>query len=68
MSIIFGQGLILGDVTLLEYGGGVWLLFHLFELLCEEPTPRARFGSEYDFLGTEVPKWIPRFTPRRVHS
>jgi protein-S-isoprenylcysteine O-methyltransferase Ste14 len=30
VSAILGQGLILGNVRLLEYGGLVWLLFHLF--------------------------------------
>ena len=46
VSTILGQGLVLGNVTLLEYGGMVWLLFHLFVLVYEEPTLRATFGSE----------------------
>jgi protein-S-isoprenylcysteine O-methyltransferase Ste14 len=29
VSTIFGQGLVFGNVALLEYGGLVWLLFHL---------------------------------------
>ncbi len=68
VSIILGQGLILGNLTLLEYGGLVWLLFHLFVLLYEEPTLRASFGSDYKLFCTEVPRWIPRFTPWRGHS
>jgi protein-S-isoprenylcysteine O-methyltransferase Ste14 len=67
VSTIVGQGLILGNVTVLEYGGLVWLLFHLFVLLYEEPTLRASFGSEYKLFCTEVPRWIPRFTPWRGH-
>ena len=67
VSTILGQGLILGNVTLLEYGGLVWLLFHLFVLVYEEPTLRASFGSEYKLFCTEVPRWIPRFTPWRGH-
>ena len=47
VSAILGQGLILGNVGLLEYGGVVWLLFHLFVLVYEEPTLTANFGSEY---------------------
>ena len=31
VSTILGQALILGNVMLLEYGGLVWLLFHLFD-------------------------------------
>jgi protein-S-isoprenylcysteine O-methyltransferase Ste14 len=65
VSTILGQGLILGNVTLLEYGGLVWLLFHLFVLVYEEPTLSASFGSEYKTFSTEVPRWIPRLTPWR---
>jgi protein-S-isoprenylcysteine O-methyltransferase Ste14 len=65
---ILGQGLILGNVTLLEYGGVVWLLFHLFVLAYEEPTLRASFESEYKSFCAEVPRWIPRFTPWRSDS
>jgi protein-S-isoprenylcysteine O-methyltransferase Ste14 len=62
---IFGQGLILGSVALLEYGGLVWLMFHLFVLVYEEPALRASFGSEYKSFCAEVPRWIPRLTPWR---
>jgi protein-S-isoprenylcysteine O-methyltransferase Ste14 len=67
VSTILGQGLVLGNVTLLEYGGVVWLLFHLFVLAYEEPTLRAGFGPEYKVFSAEVPRWIPRFTPWRSH-
>jgi protein-S-isoprenylcysteine O-methyltransferase Ste14 len=65
VSTILGQGLILGNATLLEYGGIVWVLFHLFVLVYEEPTLRASFGSEYELFCTHVSRWIPRFTPWR---
>jgi len=67
VSAILGQGLLLGNVTLLEYGGLVWLLFHLFVLVYEEPTLTASFGSEYKVFCAEVPRWIPRFTAWRSH-
>jgi protein-S-isoprenylcysteine O-methyltransferase Ste14 len=67
VSTILGQGVILGNVTLLEYGGLVWLLFHLFVLVYEEPTLRASFGSEYELFCTQVPRWVPRSTPWRGH-
>lgn len=63
VSAIVGQGLIFGSLRLLGYGGLVWLLFHLFVLVYEEPTLRASFGSEYKAFCAEVPRWIPRFTP-----
>ena len=62
ISTILGQGLLLGNVRLLEYGGLVWLLFHSFVLVYEEPTLRASFGSEYKQFCDAVPRWIPRFT------
>ena len=67
VSAILGQGLIFGNAKLLEYGGLVWLLFHLFVLIYEEPTLRATFGSEYTTFCAEVPRWIPRFTPWTSH-
>jgi protein-S-isoprenylcysteine O-methyltransferase Ste14 len=67
VSTILGQGLILGNAALLEYGGLVWVLFHVFVLVYEEPTLRESFGSEYRVFCAEVPRWIPRFTPSRRH-
>jgi protein-S-isoprenylcysteine O-methyltransferase Ste14 len=67
VSAILGQGVIFGNVELLEYGALVWLLFHLFVLFYEEPTLRASFGSEYTAYCAEVPRWIPRHTPRTSH-
>jgi protein-S-isoprenylcysteine O-methyltransferase Ste14 len=64
-SVILGQGLIFGNSALLEYGAVVWVLFHLFVLIYEEPTLRASFGPEYQIFCAEVPRWIPRLTPWR---
>jgi len=67
VNAILGQGLILGNIQLLEYGGVVWFLFHLFVLIYEEPTLRATFGSEYTTFCAEVPRWIPSFTAWTSH-
>lgn len=67
VSTILGQGLIFGNVTLMEYGGLAWLLFHAFVLIYEEPTLRATFGAEYQSFCAEVPRWIPRLTPWKIH-
>ena len=63
VSAILGQGMMFGNLALLEYGGLVWLLFHAFVLLYEEPTLRGSFGSEYDVYCRNVPRWIPRLRP-----
>jgi protein-S-isoprenylcysteine O-methyltransferase Ste14 len=65
VSIILGQGLLFGNVRLLEYGAGTWLVAHLFVLAYEEPTMRATFGEEYQQFRVNVPRWIPRLTPWR---
>lgn len=67
VSTILGQASLLGNLTLLGYGGLVWLLFHVFVLIYEERALRASFGAEYKIYCTEVPRWIPRFTPWRGH-
>ncbi len=59
-SAILGQGLLLGNVAILEYGAAVCLAFHLFVLGYEEPRLRATFGAEYDAFCRAVPRWIPR--------
>jgi len=65
VSIILGQGLLLGNLRILEYGLTVWALFHLFVLLYEEPTLRSTFGSEYEAFCANVPRWMPRMTAWR---
>jgi protein-S-isoprenylcysteine O-methyltransferase Ste14 len=63
VTIILGQTLVLGDVSLLIYGAVVWLAFHLFVLMYEEPTLRATYGEEYKAFRDNVPRWIPRLSP-----
>lgn len=60
VSLIFGQALFFGRVSLLEYGLVVWLAFFAFVLLYEEPTLRTKFGKEYTDYCARVPRWIPR--------
>ena len=62
VSTILGQALLLGNLTLLAYGGLVWLLFHAFVVIYEEPTLTTTFGFEYKLYCNDVSRWIPRFT------
>ncbi len=50
VSTILGQALIFGNVRLLEYGGFVWLLFHVFVLVYEEPILNVSFGAWYELF------------------
>ncbi len=65
VGIIVGQGLLLGNIRVLEYGALVWLGFHLFVVAYEEPTLRASFGAQYEGFCADVPRWIPRSSPWR---
>ena len=62
-SVIFGQGLLLGNVRVLEYGVLVCVAFHLFVMGYEEPALRRQFDGEYDNFCAHVRRWIPRLTP-----
>ena len=59
-SLIFGQGLLFGSVQVLKYGVAVFVGFHLFVLLYEEPVLRDKFGPEYDSYCRNVRRWGPR--------
>jgi protein-S-isoprenylcysteine O-methyltransferase Ste14 len=65
VSLVLGQGLLLGNVSVLEYGLVVWTGFHLFILGYEEPRLRRSFGDEYQEFYANVRRWIPRLHPWR---
>ncbi len=62
VSVIEGQGLLLGSPVLVAYGAVLWIVFHAFVTLYEEPTLHRQFGSAYDEYRTNVPRWWPRKT------
>src|SRR6185369_7938891 len=64
-SLIFGQGLLFGNVTVLEYGAIVWAGFFLFVVGYEEPALGEQFGDEYKRYRANVRRWLPRITPWR---
>jgi protein-S-isoprenylcysteine O-methyltransferase Ste14 len=63
LLVVTGQALFFGSLRLLEYGAILWLGFHLFVLVYEEPTLRGTFGEEYETFCAHVPRWIPRLRP-----
>jgi protein-S-isoprenylcysteine O-methyltransferase Ste14 len=65
LALILGQGLLFGSVPILEYGVAVWVAFHLFVLIYEEPALRRSFGPEYEEFCAHVPRWIPHLRPWR---
>jgi len=68
VAVILGQSLLLGSARVLVYGALVGLVFHLFVVVYEEPTLRAKYGSEYENFRSNVPRWVPRLRPWRPQS
>ncbi len=64
VAAILGQGLLFGNVRIIEYGMLVWLAFHVFVVMYEEPKLLVTFGTEYEVFCAHVPRWLPRLHPR----
>lgn len=60
LAVIFGQALFFADSRLMLYGALIWLVFHAFVRLHEEPTLQRTFGSQYEAFRANVSRWIPR--------
>ena len=59
-SLIFDQGLLFGNVPVLEYGFVDSLAFFAFLLLYKEPVLRRQFWKQYEEFCIRVPRWLPR--------
>jgi protein-S-isoprenylcysteine O-methyltransferase Ste14 len=65
VALILGQAALFADLRLLPYAAVVWLGFHLFVLIYEEPTLRRAFPEDYAAFTAAVPRWRPRLRPWR---
>lgn len=63
MAIVLGQALMFYNPALIAYAVAIWLAFHAFILMYEEPTLRVGFGDQYAAYFAAVPRWIPRLKP-----
>jgi protein-S-isoprenylcysteine O-methyltransferase Ste14 len=63
VAIAFGEALILGNDRLVAYAAILWLFFHFWVLVIEEPTLERSFGDEFANFKANVPRWLPRLTP-----
>ncbi len=59
-AVLLGAGLIARSPAIALLAPAALLLAHLFVLLYEERTLRARFGDAYERYLREVPRWVPR--------
>jgi protein-S-isoprenylcysteine O-methyltransferase Ste14 len=61
LGVIVGQAAVCASRNALLYAAAIWLMFHLFALLYEEPTLRSKFGDDYDDYCRRVPRWLSPF-------
>ena len=66
VAVILGQAILFGDWRLMTYGGLMWLAFHAFVLIHEEPVLAQKFGTKYEDFRANVPRWIRRLSPWRT--
>ncbi|HSA93126.1 MAG TPA: isoprenylcysteine carboxylmethyltransferase family protein [Terriglobales bacterium] len=64
ITLVVGEGVMYQSFPVLRYAALVWLAFHLFVLLYEEPTLRDKFGADYEEYCRRVPRWIPKLRRR----
>jgi protein-S-isoprenylcysteine O-methyltransferase Ste14 len=62
IAVIVGQGLLFGNLRVLEHAAVVGAGFCLFVMGYEEPKLRKTFGEEYLEFCRNVPRWVPRVT------
>lgn len=60
LAVLLGEAMLFNSVALLQMAGIVFLCFHFFILLYEEPTLKRHFGESYQRYCTAVPRWLPR--------
>jgi protein-S-isoprenylcysteine O-methyltransferase Ste14 len=63
LAAIVGQALLLGQLGLLLYAAGAWVVVAAFVRFYEEPTLARRFGADYEAYRCAVSAWLPRLRP-----
>ena len=60
LLVIAGQAWLFLSKRIAIYALFVWMVFHVWVLIYEEPTLRRMFGEEYEGYCATVPRWIPK--------
>jgi protein-S-isoprenylcysteine O-methyltransferase Ste14 len=58
--LVAGQAWLFWSRSLFLYAALLWLAFHLFVLIYEEPILQKQFGESYERYRAGVPRWIPK--------
>src|SRR5262245_60043487 len=67
LAVIAGEAWLFGSVSLVKYALLVFVLFHLFVVLYEEPALTSQFGESYRVYRRAVPRWGFRTRPFQRH-
>jgi protein-S-isoprenylcysteine O-methyltransferase Ste14 len=65
LAAVAGEALLFRSRSMVVYAALLWLGFHLFVCLYEEPTLARRHPVEYPLYKRHVPRWLPRLAPWR---
>jgi protein-S-isoprenylcysteine O-methyltransferase Ste14 len=57
VAILLGETWLFGSVPLLQYAVVIFVLFHLFVVIYEEPALESRFGESFRAYRAKVPRW-----------
>ena len=68
LTVLVGEYVLFHSAIFLEYVVLVTLGFFLFVMNYEEPVLTRKMGAAYEQYCEEVPRWIPRFAPRRAKN
>jgi protein-S-isoprenylcysteine O-methyltransferase Ste14 len=60
------EALFFQSVTLVLMTGGIFVVFHLFAILREEPMLRTKYQTIHQQYCTNVPRWLPRVVTESV--
>jgi len=64
LLVIWAEALYVASVGVWLYAIAISVLAHLAVVRIEEPELRSRFGAAYDEYCRDVPRWMPRLSPR----
>jgi protein-S-isoprenylcysteine O-methyltransferase Ste14 len=57
--VLIGEAIFFESAALLIFAFVLFLFFHIWILIYEEPTLRKKFGASYEEYCDEVSRWIP---------
>ncbi len=59
VSVLLGEAVFFQSASLLIYTSLMFLVFHIWIMIYEEPTLQKKFGASYDEYCREVSRWLP---------